>query len=245
MTATVGSGTGEAVPPELLPILDSLPSRPRIPGKGAEPVQEGPSGQFMGVGPHPTAAHVTPPRGSEEDPLRIDPTLAPWPQYSEAVVELMIDGLHVVLTPLVEDVSRTQVEDAAQQLVALVGAPPPPVWVLTAGDPYPEELSAEENAARNAALHAELSRSGLRHDPALGRAPDGATFEVSTAVRGSSRVDVLALAARHGQLAVYELADQIRCIDVATGAVVTSRPFRVAHATPGDDSLVGPTGWRG
>jgi hypothetical protein len=70
-------------------------------------------------------------------------------------------------------------------------------------------------------------------------------WEVSIAVRGAARADVLALAARHGQLAVYELDDRIRCIDVASGAVVSSLAFRLESAPEGDDTLVGPTGWRG
>jgi hypothetical protein len=119
------------------------------------------------------------------------------------------------------------------------------VWVLTAGDPYPVELTAAENAARNDVLRAHLDALGLRHDPALGRAPDGSTFEVSVAVRGSDRESVLALASRHGQLAVYELDDRIRCVDVTSGSVVTSVAYRLATAPPGSDALVGPTGWRG
>ena len=169
--------------------------------------------------------------------LAPDPAAAPWPQYAEAVVELVIDGEHLVLTPCAE----TDAEAGADALAPWG----PPLWVLTAGDPYPVELSAAENAARNDVLRAELDALGLRHDPALGRAPDGSTSEVSVAVRGSDRASVLALAARHGQLAVYELDDRIRCVDVASGSVVTTVAYRLATAPPGSDALVGPTGWRG
>jgi len=168
-----------------------------------------------------------------------DPSSAPWPQYAAAVVELVVDGEHLVLTPCRD-------EERAGGVGARPLAPwDPPVWVLTAGDPYPDELSPEENAARNAALRAELDLLGLRHDPAFGRAPDGSTSEVSVAVRGSDRDAVLAVAARHGQLAVYEIDERIRCVDVASGAVVTSVAYRLRRAPAGSDELVGPTGWRG
>ena len=164
-----------------------------------------------------------------------DPTSPPWPQYAEAVVELIVDGEHLVLTPC---------GPAAAEPRAL--APyGPPLWVLTAGDPYPVELDAEENAARNALLRGGIERLGLRHHPALGRSQDGSTSEVSVALRGTTREVVLDLAARHGQLAVYELDDHIRCVDVASAEVVTTVPFRIAAAPDGSDTLVGPTGWRG
>ena len=185
------------------------------------------------------------------DPGPPDASHDPWPQYAQAVVELVVDGEHLVLTPRgapvgdqlggVGPVDRAGPSDTDGRLAALG----PPVWVLTAGDPYPLELTAEENAARNAVLRAELDSLGLRHDPALGRSPDGSTFEVSVAVRGTDRATVLAIAARYGQLAVYELDDRIRCVDVASGAVVTVVDHRLASAAPGSDELVGPTGWRG
>ena len=164
-----------------------------------------------------------------------DPTLAPWPQYAEAVVELVVDGEHLVLTPCSPDA-------AEPDALSTRGAP---LWVLTAGDPYPLELDAEENAARNAALKGDIEQLGLATHPALGRSPDGSTFEVSLAVRGTSREVVLDLAARHGQLAVYELDDRIRCVDVASASVVTAVPFRLAAAPAGSGTLVGPTGWQG
>jgi len=172
-----------------------------------------------------------------------EPRSAPWPQYAEAVIELVIDDEHLVLTPRPAD--GPDGGAGAEGDPAPLASWGPPVWVLTAGDPYPATLGAAENAARNAALRAELATLGLRHDPALGRAPDGSTFEVSVGVRGADRAEVLALAARHGQLAVYEIDDRIRCIDVATASVVTSVAYRLATAPRGSDALVGPTGWRG
>jgi hypothetical protein len=168
-----------------------------------------------------------------------DPTSAPWPQYAEAVIEIVIDGEHLVLTPCAD------AHPGPSTALGPLGPWGPPVWVLTAGDPYPVELTEAENAARNDVLRAELDELGLRHDPALGRSPDGSTSEVSVAVRGSDRRSVLAIAARHGQLAVYEVDDRISCVDVASASVVTSVAYRSERAPRGSDALVGPTGWRG
>lgn len=176
-----------------------------------------------------------------EHPAPPDPTATPWPQYADAVVELVVAGTHLVLTP---DDSAADGPGPSSLVAALVD-PGPPVWVLTAGDPYPLTLTASENAARNVGLRAELDALGVVHDPALGRSPDGSTSERSTAVRGTDRATVLAVAARHGQLAVFEIADRIRCIDVATASEVTVRPFRLERAAVGSGLLVGPTGWEG
>lgn len=164
------------------------------------------------------------------------PSSDPWPQYAAAVVELVLDGEHLVLTP---DDTTPAAEAGA---LARYGVP---VWVLTAGDPYPVELDAEQNAARNARLRDELDALGVHHDPALGRSSDGSVSERSIAVRDADRATVLAAAARHGQLAVYEIDDRIRCIDVATGSMVSVRPYRLASAPAGSGRLVGPTGWEG
>jgi hypothetical protein len=172
-----------------------------------------------------------------------DPAAPPWPQYARAVVELVIDGEHLVLTPDPEGPDPGEADGRSEPDPLRVWQPP--IWVLTAGDPYPRELTVAENAARNTVLRGELDVLGLRHDPALGRAPDGSTYEVSVAVRGADLATVLELAARHGQLAVYGLDDRIRCIDVATGLTVTTVAYRLRHGPVGSGELVGPTGWQG
>ena len=165
-----------------------------------------------------------------------DPAGAPWPLYARAVVELILDGEHLVLTPV--EAEEGLAHDRRGTLDTTV-------WVLTAGDPYPVALDATENAARNAGLVAELEAQGLRCDPALGRSSDGSASERSIAVRGGDRAMVLAAADRYGQLAVYEIDDRIRCVDVASGAVVTARAFGIERAPAGSGLLVGPTGWEG
>lgn len=170
-----------------------------------------------------------------------DPSSAPWPQYAQAVVELLIDGEHVVLSPFGGGARNGPRADGGAAVAKLGG----PVWVLTAGDPYPVTLAEEENAARNAALREDLAARGIDAAPALGRSPDGSTSEISLAVRGTDRRTVLEVAARHGQLAVYEIENRILCVDVASGHVVSAVDFRVDRAHAGSDALVGPTGWRG
>jgi len=163
-----------------------------------------------------------------------DPDHAPWPQYASAVVEMVLDGRHVVLTPGDGPLREQSLKRWES-----------PIWVLTAGDPYPVELAPAENAERERRLIAELDAAGIRHDPALGRAPDGSTSEVSRALRGINRARALEIATKHGQLAVFEIDDEIRCVDVASGCVVTSRTFDVAEVAADSDELVGPTGWKG
>lgn len=155
-----------------------------------------------------------------------DPTRPPWPQYAEAIVEVALDDGRLVLTPTDEETDPAGTDGSA-------GMIPPgllPLWVLTAGDPYPRELGPDENAARNARLRAELEHAGLAVRDALGRAPDGSAAEVSLAVGGTDRASVLAHAARHEQLAVYEIDDRIRCVSVDGGHEVTVRPYRVGWA---------------
>lgn len=169
-----------------------------------------------------------------------DPAAAPWPDYASAVVEFVLQGIHVVLTPL-DGARQPEVGDSSVLPTMLR----PPVWVLTAGDPYPEALSAEQNAARNTALRRELAVAGILHDPALGRAEDGSVWELSVALREVDRATALAFAAAHGQLAIYEITDTIACIDVASASVVTRRRFTLRSDEAGAASLIGPTGWHG
>jgi len=192
---------------------------------------------------HSARPHVERPDAGSAPDGRLDP----WPQYAAAVIELLIDGRHLVLTPT-DHGDATGRQDEARGAASPTGpltAFGPPIWILTAGDPYPVELEASENAARLARLCDELDAAGLRHDPALGRSQDGAVSEVSRAVRGTDRSSILALAGRHGQLAVYELTDRIDCVDVGSAHAVTSCAYRLRSAPAGSDELVGPTGWRG
>jgi len=167
-----------------------------------------------------------------------DARRVPWPQYANAVIELVLDGKHLVLTPL---------QDAHP---GEASGPVPwrsPIWILTAGDPYPLELSAAENARRMSVLCQELDDAGIEHRPALCRSPDGSTQEPSRALHGVDRAQVCSIAARHDQLAVYEIETRIDCVDVSSGVVVTSLPFNVRHAASMTETLLetnDPPAWR-
>jgi hypothetical protein len=170
-----------------------------------------------------------------------DPKRRPWPEYADAVIELVLEGRHFVLVPAP---ATAHLPDGWGRPTS-GGAPLGVIHVLTAGDPYPEVLSAAENAERERRLVRELDAAGIQHDPALGRSADGSASEVSRALRGVDRADAIAIAARHGQLAIYEIDDRIHTVDVATGAIVSSRDFRRSDVHVSSDALVGPTGWKG
>ena len=162
-----------------------------------------------------------------------DAAQPPWPQYAAAVVELVLDGRHLIVSPC-EDPSST--DESSHEYWR------EPIFVLTAADPYPLQLTPVENDVRLASLCAELDAAGVQHDAALGRSPDWSTWEVSRVLRGIDRARALEIAARHGQLAVYEIGACIRCVDVASGTVVTERAFAVLQDADGSDAIVIPTG---
>ena len=80
---------------------------------------------------------------------------------------------------------------------------PEPVYVLTAWDPGDERPGPEVNRRRQAALESELRPlvaamwSAVGTDPVTGRREEG------VAVRGPGEAEVLAVAARYGQDAVF------------------------------------------
>lgn len=153
----------------------------------------------------------------------------PWDRYARAVVEVVLPAGVLELTPRPDDVPADGVDIGAGR-APVAGLLDAPVTILTAGDPYPRTLRAEENAARGAALTAQLDAAGIRHLPALGRSPDGRESEVSRALLGVDRATALRLAAAHGQLAVFEIDDTvIACVAVADGAVMTRRAYDVTR----------------
>lgn len=161
----------------------------------------------------------------------------PWDRYARAVVEIRLPEELLILTPrphsAVAGPTEVAVADAASHrptgAPALVaGRLDAPVTILTAGDPYPVQLEAEENRARMDALIAALDRAGLAHLPALGRSPDHRESEPSRALLGVDRATGLRIAATYGQLAVFEIdADSIACVAVADGTVRTRRAYDV------------------
>lgn len=147
----------------------------------------------------------------------------PWDRYARAVVEIAVDGGVLQLTPRPLGVPADGPSAAADPVGGLL---PAPVMILTACDPYPHVLAEDENLARTATLVAELDAAGITHLPALGRSADHRESEVSRALVGVERAAALRIAARHDQLAVFEIdATTIACVAVADATVRT----RCAH----------------
>lgn len=79
--------------------------------------------------------------------------------------------------------------------------PPGPWAILAAANPWSKSLPEPVNAARTAALRAELAARRLEAQSAVNAAPDGEWREDSFLVCGIGRDDVLALLRRHQQAA--------------------------------------------
>ena len=79
------------------------------------------------------------------------------------------------------------------------------LYVLTACNPRSRLLTAAENADRNGRLVAELEARGLHWIIADGSAPDGSWQEPGYGVIDGDLPEILALARRFDQLAVFEL----------------------------------------
>jgi sugar fermentation stimulation protein A len=79
------------------------------------------------------------------------------------------------------------------------------VHIITACNPRSRLLSDEENTTRNRRLERELRAKGLRVIAADGRAPDGSWQEPGFGILDADPAEVLALARRFEQLAVFEL----------------------------------------
>lgn len=122
------------------------------------------------------------------------------------------------------------------------GAPPalpselrPGGFVITACNPRSVRLPEAENRARQDELAAELDRRRLRRIAAIGH--DGGEWrEPSFAVVGAPREEVLELARRFSQNAVYEFGDGIwRVIAVTDGPGAAAGDPAADPARPGRD----------
>jgi hypothetical protein len=149
----------------------------------------------------------------------------PWPAYATAYVELDATPQRLLLRPIATDDARA---NAWRTLTTGLEVPQGSViWIVTASDPYPVLLDEQANDVRAHALRDALDDAGLTHRPALARSPDGHSREVSRAVIGATRAAVLEIAARFEQLAVFEIADELACVETVSAEVITSRPYDV------------------
>ncbi len=111
-----------------------------------------------------------------------------------------------------------------------------PAHVLTAWNPGSVRQSASANAAANRALRQELLRRGLAPTRVVGAAPDGSWHEDSLLVSSLGRQAAVALAARFGQLAIFEVtADELLVLACPHG----QERRRVARRAPAQPAVPG------
>jgi hypothetical protein len=155
----------------------------------------------------------------------------PWPEYSAAFVEVVVPPQCLLLRPDPSRAPDDRPEGGWRVLTDALGVRPGTVvWIVTGSNPYPVDLDEAANASRALQLEEELDRRGLQHVAALARSPDGSSQEVSRAVHGATRAEVRDVARLFEQLAVFEIASEIACIETATGHIVTSRPYTIGPA---------------
>lgn len=112
------------------------------------------------------------------------------------------------------------------------------VYVITACNPHGRKRSAEMDTEAMADLAATLVRAGATAIPATGSSYDGQHRENSLLTWGLDESDVLAIARKYGQEAVFRLdADRLEVIGTLEGRTA-GRPRReVANG-------ISPEGWR-
>jgi hypothetical protein len=102
---------------------------------------------------------------------------------------------------------------------------PGPIYVLTAWNPGGVDRDRAANDEAERVLEQELASAGVPFWPALGRSPDGSWSEPGVAVGSYDGAGACALGERYGQLAVYELTDDVvRVVRCADRAVIRERP---------------------
>ncbi len=100
-----------------------------------------------------------------------------------------------------------------------------PAMVLTAWNPGSRTLPDEDNIASQQLLAAELAQGGFPALPVVGTSPDGRWSEPSLLLSDVSRGEVIEVANRYGQAAIFEIDDEwVRVISVPGGGVRTERP---------------------
>ena len=131
-----------------------------------------------------------------------------WDTYADALITCEISGRTVRLRSADGD-----------------PLPADPLFVLTAWNPGGVDRDRGANDEAERVLEEALAAAGTTFWPALGRSRDDSWSEPGVAVAGLDRDAACALGERYGQLAVYELTDDVvrvvRCTDCA---VVREQP---------------------
>lgn len=97
--------------------------------------------------------------------------------------------------------------------------------MITASNPGSEDTHPQRNADANDALAALLADIAAAALPVVGAARDGSWREDSFLVSGITRADAVAIGARFGQLALFELTDDtLAVVEVASGRQLRAVP---------------------
>jgi transcriptional regulator with XRE-family HTH domain len=122
--------------------------------------------------------------------------------YADTVIEIRWpDRPHQLVEPRSEGVTEGEFPDGVDR-----------VHVITAFNPRSRLLRRGENEERNRLLASDLERAGLRYVPAVGRSPDDSWSEDSFAVIDGDREQLLDLARRYDQNAIFEWTPDQRAI---------------------------------
>jgi hypothetical protein len=122
--------------------------------------------------------------------------------YADTVIEIRWpDRPHQIVEPRPEGVTEGGFPEGVDH-----------IHVITAFNPRSRLLRRGENEERNRLLAADLDRAGLRSVPAVGRSPDDSWSEDSFAVIDADADQILDLASRYQQNAVFEWTPQFRVV---------------------------------
>jgi transcriptional regulator with XRE-family HTH domain len=122
--------------------------------------------------------------------------------YADTVIEIRWpDRPHQVIEPRPEGVTEGDFPEGVDHL-----------HVISAFNPRSRLLRRGENEERNRLLAADLERAGLHHVPAVGRSPDDSWSEDSFAVIDADRDQLLEIARRYQQNAIFEWTPHRRVI---------------------------------
>jgi hypothetical protein len=122
--------------------------------------------------------------------------------YADTVIEIRwSDRPHQLVEPRPEGVTEGEFPEGVDR-----------VHVITAFNPRSRLLRRGENEERNRLLAADLERAGLRYVPVVGRSPDDSWSEDSFAVIDADVDEVLDLARRYQQNAIFEWTPQSRVV---------------------------------
>jgi transcriptional regulator with XRE-family HTH domain len=140
-----------------------------------------------------------------------EPDLAELEQvYAATVIEIhWPDGPHQIVEPRPEGVTEGEFPEDVDH-----------IHIITAFNPRSRLLRRGENEERNRLLRTDLDRSGLTYVEAVGRSPDSSWSEDSVAVIDADPKQILDLARRYDQNAIFEWTPHARTVQWTDSVLV-------------------------